>query len=185
MDKLKGNRNQHPWRLQRLLCLFLLNGVVCLLPAAACAEVLIRIAVVNFEEVSMSYQAFQQKLKENDDKKDRVVESVTKANEDIRRMEKEQSSENDPVRVQRLQAIIAQRKVELQTSYYQSMTVLEKERENLISEARKAIYSAIREIAIQKGFSLVFSENEILYASEDYVDMTDAVIQKLNQPKKP
>ena len=133
----------------------------------------------------MSYEPFQARLKDNDDRKDRVVESVTKANEDIRRMEKELQSENDPVRAQRLQAIVAQRKVELQTSYYQSMNVLDKEREALITEARRAIYNAIRDIAIQKGFSLVFSENEILYASEDYVDMTAAVIQKLNQPKKP
>lgn len=146
---------------------------------------LIRIAVVNFEEVSMSYDPFQVRLKENDDKKDRVVESVTKANEEIRKMEKELAAENDSVRIQRLQAIVAQRKVELQTSYYQSMSVLDRERESLISEARKAIYNAIRDIAIQKGFSLVFSENEILYASEDYVDMTSAVIQKLNLPKKP
>lgn len=161
----------------------------CLLLAAfqsrSWGEALIRIAVVNFEEVSMSYESFQARLKDNDDRKDRVVESVTKANEEIRRMEKELSSENDPVRIQRLQAIIAQRKVELQTSYYQSMNVLDKERENLITEARRAIYNTIRDIAIQKGFSLVFSENEILYASEDYVDMTAAVIQKLNQPKKP
>ena len=57
-------------------------------PAGSSAEALIRIAVVNFEEVSMSYVAFQARLKENDEKKDRVVESVTKANEEIRRMEK-------------------------------------------------------------------------------------------------
>ncbi len=151
----------------------------------ASAENLIRIAVVNFEEVSMSFDAFQSKLKDNDQKKDRVVESVTKANEEIRRMEKELSAEADPVRVQRLQAVIAQRKVELQTSYYQSMNVLDKERETIISESRKAIYDAIRDMAIQKGFSLVFSENEILYASENYVDLTDAVVQRLNQPKKP
>ena len=149
------------------------------------AEPLIRIAVVNFEEVSMSFTGFQTRLKENDDKKDRVVESVTRANEEIRRMEKEMATENDPLRIQRLQAIIAQRKVELQTSYYQSMNVLDRDRENLIADSRKSIYGAIRDIAIQRGFSLVFSENEILYASEDYVDMTDAVIQKLNQPKKP
>lgn len=158
-------------------------GVFSLSPAWG--EALIRIAVVNFEEVSMSYEAFQTRLKDNDARKDRVVESVTKANEEIRRMEKELSAEVDGVRIQRLQSIIAQRKVELQTSYYQSMNVLDKEREQLISEARKSIYNAIRDIAIQKGFSLVFSENEILYASEDYVDMTDAVIQRLNQPKKP
>ena len=161
----------------------------CLLPIASptqsLAADLIRIAVVNFEEVSMSYDAFQTKLKENEEKKDRVVESVTKANEDIRKMEKELQAENDSVRIQRMQAIVAQRKVELQTSYYQSMSVLDREKESLISEGRKAIYNAIRDIAIQKGFSLVFSENEILYASEDYVDMTDAVIQKLNQTKKP
>ncbi|OGH59571.1 MAG: hypothetical protein A3G34_04035 [Candidatus Lindowbacteria bacterium RIFCSPLOWO2_12_FULL_62_27] len=168
--------------------LYRLTFGLCLagLPAvSASAEALIRIAVVNFEEVSMSYDAFQEKLKKNDAEKDRVVQNVTKANEDIRRMEKELASENDPVRVQRMQAILAQQKVELQTSYYQSMNVLDKERETLISDARKSIYNAIRDIAIQKGFSLVFSENEILYASEDYVDMTSAVIEKLNKPKKP
>ncbi|MBI4178056.1 OmpH family outer membrane protein [bacterium] len=169
-------------------CPFVSCILICFLTGLystpAFAEALIRIAVVNFEEVSMSYQTFQTRLKDNDTKKDRVVESVTKENEEIRRMEKDLSSEHDSVRVQRLQSIIAQRKVELQTFYYQSMNVLDKERETLISEARKSIYNAIRDIAIQKGFSLVFSENEILYASEDYVDMTADVVQKLNQPKQ-
>lgn len=179
---------QTRWMLTTVASVIAVAGILS--PVAtrtpAWGEALIRIAVVNFEEVSMSYETFQSKLKKNDEEKDRVVENVTKANEEIRRMEKELSGEHDPMRVQRLQAIVAQQKVELQTSYYQSMNVLDKERENLISEARRAIYNAIRDIAIQKGFSLVFSENEILYASEDYVDMTDAVVQKLNnRPKKP
>ncbi len=148
-------------------------------------EALIRIAVVNFEEVSMSYQSFQDMLKKNDQEKDHVMVQVAKANEEIKRMERDLAAEHDPVRVQRIQAMVATQKVELQTSYYQSMKVLDNQRENVISEARKAIYNAIREIATQKGFSLVFSENEILYASEEYVDMTDAVVQKLNRPKKP
>lgn len=168
---------------------FLLAVACCLLLVAsqpqAWGEALIRIAVVNFEEVSMSYESFQEMLKKNDEEKDHVMVNVAKANEEIKRMERDLSNEHDPVRVQRIQAIVAQQKVELQTSYYQSMKVLDSARENLISEARKAIYNAIREIATQKGFSLVFSENEILYASEEYVDMTDAVIQKLNRPKKP
>lgn len=149
----------------------------------AAADPLIRIAVVNFEEVSMAYLAFQKNLQDNDAKRDRILNSVAAENEEIRKMEESLKLQRDPVRLSTQQALIAQRRVELQTFYYQSMNILEKEREELIANARKTIYNAIKQIAIQDGFSLVFSENEILYAAEDYVDMTESVIRKLNDRK--
>lgn len=164
-------------RVQGFKCFLAAMALVALAGSAA-ADPLIRIAVVNFEEVSMSYTAFQRNLQENDTKRDRILNSVATENEEIRKMEA-----GDAARQSTQQALIAQRRVELQTFYYQSMNILEKEREELIANARKTIYNAIKQIAIQDGFSLVFSENEILYAAEDYVDMTDSVIRRLNDRK--
>lgn|GEM_PF-4516429 len=149
--------NLNPYLAGGIMGLLLMVGVA-LLSSPGWAPQMIRVGVVNWEQVVANYEEFQQDITELESQRQRLLEMIESAGED--------PAEADD----------ADRQV-----YVEALAQLDSRRENLIRSAHNRIYSVIEDVAITNGYSLVLSENEVLYASEVYTDLTTSVVEQLNQ----
>lgn len=132
------------------------------------APPLIKMGVVNWEQVVMKYKGFQSEMKELQRRRVQILEYIQKetGNRPDTSGSVSSGKRGDP---------------EMQGIYQDTLKQIEKRRRSLRQEYHQNIYQAIRGEAIERGFSLVLSENEVLYASEEYTDLTNGVIERLNQ----
>jgi len=138
------------------------------IPGPGWAPPLIKVGVVNWEQVVMEFDQFQTELKELQRRRMRILEYIQQESEgEVPAPEDIESGENlDP---------------EMQQIYQDTLTQIQDRRRSLQEEFHQKIQAAIREEAISRGFSLVLSENEVLYASEEYTDLTNGVIERLDK----
>lgn len=90
---------------------------------------------------------------------------------------------SDEQKVKREEAVIAKEKEasELKKKYFGPEGELFKKRESLMTPIQDEIYNAIKDIADQKGYSMVLdraSDNGIIYASPK-IDISNEVLSKL------
>lgn len=159
--------------LWRYVCVGVLLGMLVVvgtatLPQTGWAPPLIKIGVVNWEQVILQYEGYQQELKALQDKRQRILQFIEQEygniDEDSIKKKSESKSTNG----------------ELESLYQDTLKQHEERRQQTIDEYHQKIMSAIREEAIEQGFSLILSENEVLYAAEGYTDLTNGVINRLN-----
>jgi Skp family chaperone for outer membrane proteins len=142
---------------------------------------LIKIAIVDMPKVSANYKEFQDKYVDLTEKKDEIFKSIKKEEEQIAQLEQELGMGILESEILRRQRQILQKKSELQTFHHEAMKIMNQREENLIQEARENIAEAIKFIAIRRGISIVFSKSGILFAAEAYVDLSNEIIEHLNQ----
>jgi Skp family chaperone for outer membrane proteins len=151
-----------------LLGLAVLTGL-SLAPRAGWAPELIRIGVVNWEQTISQYKDYQNELKELQSKRKRILNLIEKEYENVPQDQLKQSEGT------------ASGGAEMQKLYQNTLEQHKQRRKRVIEEYHKKIMSAIRDEAIEQGYSLILSENEVLYAAEGYTDLTNGVIERLNQ----
>ena len=134
------------------------------------APPLIKMGVVNWEQVVMQFDQFQKEQKELQRRRMKILQYIQEESKGkVPNPEDIESGENlDP---------------EMQKIYQDTLKQIEDRRRSLQEEFHQKINAAIRDEAIARGFSLVLSENEVLYASEEYTDLTNGVIERLNKEK--
>lgn len=130
-------------------------------------EPLIRMGVVNWEQVVMNYQGYQSELQELQRRRMRVLEYIRGQDQDV---DEEALQEGDE---QQLSG-------EMQQIYEDTLKQIDDRRSNVQRKYQRRIYDAIKNEAIEQGYSLVLSENEVLYASQEYTDLTHDVLDRLN-----
>ncbi len=140
----------------------LIVGLLVLKPGVTWAPPLIRMGVVNWEQTVMNYEEFQRDLAELEQRRDRLREYIETqygalGDEELEDMDRE-----------------------VEEIYGEAIKQLDESRRRKISEYHQNIYEAIEAEAIASGYSLILSENEVLYASEEYTDLTSDVISRLN-----
>lgn len=132
-----------------------------LVPHASWAPPLIKIGVVNWEQVVSRYDKFQKKISSIQSRRQRLLRFIEKKNEGST-VPENQAGQQEQV-------------------YEEALEQVSTQKERFIRDAHKEIREVIKQVAIKRGYSLILSESEVLYASEVYVDLTDPVIQKLNE----
>ncbi len=147
-----------------LLVGFLITGGLMLSPRLGWAPPLIKMGVVNWEQVVMQYNRYQQALAELQQRRKRVLNFIDEEYREIPRSQRNPDTRNQ----------------ELESMYEDTLKQIKERRERTIKEFHRNIYRAIEEEAIEQGYSLILSENEVLYASEEYTDLTHSVIERLN-----
>lgn len=144
-------------------------GGMLLAPTISWAPPLIKIGVVNWEQVILQYEAYQKELKELQEKRKRILQFIEKeygkANKDKLKRQGQPSSMNK----------------ELQSLYQDTLKQHKQRRRQTIENYHQKIKQAIRQEAVEQGYSLILSENEVLYAAEGYTDLTNGVIKRLNK----
>ncbi len=148
----------------------LLIGIVVLMglslvPRAGWAPELIRIGVVNWEQTIAQYDEYQNELNELQSKRKRILNLLEKEYGGVRKDRLKRSSDDQ----------------EMQKLYENTLQQHKQRRQKVIEEYHDKIMAAIREEAIEQGYSLILSENEVLYAAEGYTDLTNGVIERLNE----
>ncbi len=156
--------NLNPYVTGGLLGLLIIVAV-SLLSSPGWAPQMIRVAVVNWEQVVANYEQFQQEISELESQRERLLEMIEGSGDDPGDMPAADGETSG-----------ADRQV-----YVEALAQIDSRRENLIRSAHDRIYSVIEDVAITNGYSLVLSENEVLYASEVYTDLTVSVIEQLNR----
>lgn len=141
-------------------------------PRVGWAPPLIKMGVVNWEQTIMEYRSFQDELKELQGRREKILKFIQDEYGDLNKR-KGQSSDNKK-----------NLDNEMQSVYEDYLKQHEESRRETIEKHHKKIMNAIRQEAIEQGFSLVLSENEILYAANQYTDLTNDVIERLNQSNK-
>ncbi len=136
--------------------------MILLTPQITWAPPLIRMGVVNWEQTVMNYEEFQRDLAELEQRRERLREYIEAqygalGDEDLEDLDRE-----------------------VEEIYGEAIKQLDESRRRKISEYHQKIYEAIEYEAIAGGYSLILSENEVLYASEEYTDLTSDVISRLN-----
>jgi Skp family chaperone for outer membrane proteins len=158
-------------RFQAIVIGVLVGGLLSLftvaLPQGRSAQ-LIRMGVVNWEQVVMEYENYQSELKELQRRRMRVLEYIKGQGEDVDEEALREGNE-------------AQLNEEMQKIYQDTLKQIDQRRTKIQKQYQQRIYSAIRQEAIEQGYSLVLSENEVLYASQEYTDLTHDVLERLNQ----
>jgi len=135
------------------------------IPRAGWAPELIRIGVVNWEQTIVQYEEYQNELNELQSKRKRILNLIEKEYGDANKGEHKKSSGGG----------------EIQQLYENTLQQHKQRRQRVIEEYQDKIMAAIREEAIEQGYSLILSENEVLYAAEGYTDLTNGVIERLNE----
>lgn len=132
------------------------------------SEQLIRMGVVNWEQVVAQYDEYQSEIKELQRRRMRVLEYIKGENKNVDQeaLQKGQKQELDP---------------EMRKIYEDTLKQIDDRREQLQKKYQQRIYDAIRNEAIEQGYSLILSENEVLYASQEYTDLTNDVLERLNK----
>ena len=150
-----------------LIGLTVLVGMISL-PRPGWSPELIRIGVVNWEQVILQYEGYQNELEELQSKRTKILRMIEEqyGNVDRNKLEKSGSVSGDR---------------EMQQLYQETLKQHEQRRQKAIEEYHRKIKAAIREEAIEQGYSLILSENEVLYAAEGYTDLTNGVIERLNK----
>ncbi|MFB6226727.1 MAG: OmpH family outer membrane protein [bacterium] len=142
---------------------------VLLVPTTSWAPPLIKIGVVNWEQVVLQYDEYQNELKELQKKRKRILQFIEKEYGDVQK---------DKLKGKSKPSSMDQ---ELQSLYEDTLQQHKKRRQRTIENFHQKIKGAIREEAVEQGYSLILSENEVLYAAEGYTDLTSDVIQRLNK----
>lgn len=140
-----------------------------LTPAVTWAPPLIKIGVVNWEQVILQYEDFQNKLNNLQSKRKRILRFIEKEYGEIK---------GESVKKGQKPASMDQ---ELQKLYEDTLEQHKQRRKQTVEKYHRRIREAIREEAIEQGYSLILSENEVLYAAEGYTDLTNGVINRLNE----
>lgn len=138
------------------------------LPRPGWSPELIRIGVVNWEQVILQYEGYQNELEDLQSKRTKILRMIEEqyGNVDRKALEKSGSLSSNQ---------------EMKQLYQETLKQHEQRRQKAIEEFHRKIKTAIREEAIEQGYSLILSENEVLYAAEGYTDLTNGVIERLNQ----
>ncbi len=153
------------WRgiaLGMMATLVVMLGVVWMPSGGWAPQPLIRMGIVDWEQVLLEYEEFQQDMEELEQREqnlgrqmeDRVGENGSTGGED--------TDDLGDLREDLRQQLVDRRR-------------------EIVQSRHREVLEAIEEEAIQRGYSLVLSENDVLYASEDYTDLTRDVINRLNQ----
>jgi len=153
-------------------------GLVALLliltgPGTSWAPPLIRIGVVNWEETVMRYRDFQSDLEELERRRTRILRFIEEEYGELQREKIERKDGAPP------------RDPELKKLYEDAFAQVRNQRQNAIKRHHQRILRAIRREAVEQGYSLILSENEVLYAAESYTDLTGDVIARLNEGSQP
>ncbi|MFP4687023.1 MAG: hypothetical protein ACLFN5_02820 [bacterium] len=139
--------------------LFFAVGVL-LMPGVSWAPPLIKMGVVNWERVVGNYEDFQRNIAEAEHRRETMIQFI----------EEQYGELGDAEELDE----------EMDEMYRETLLEIEERRERIVREAHREIFNVIEEEAINQGFSLILSENEVLYASEDYTDITRDVLRRLN-----
>lgn len=139
-----------------------------MVPRATWAPPLIKIGVVNWEQTVMRYEALQSELEELQRRRERILTFIEEEYGKLKRrqIEGQEGRPRDP---------------ELKKLYEDAFQQVQKQRQDTIKKYQRRIREAIRQEAIEQGYSLILSENEVLYAADSYTDLTRAVIERLNE----
>lgn len=155
--------------LSGILAGLLFLGGMLLVPVVSWAPPLIKIGVVNWEQVILQYDEFQSELEELQKKRKRILRFIEKeygkVNKDKLQNQSNPSSMNQ----------------EMQSLYKDTLKQHKQRRRRTIENYHQRITEAIRQEAVEQGYSLILSENEVLYAAEGYTDLTNGVIKRLNE----
>ena len=148
--------------------LLFLVGVL-LVPTVSWAPPLIKIGVVNWEQIILQYENYQQELKDLQQKRKRILQFIEEEYGDVDREKLEGQSSPSSMNN------------ELQSLYQDTLKQHKQRRRRAIENYHQRIKDAIRQEAVEQGYSLILSENEVLYAAEGYTDLTNGVINRLNE----
>ncbi len=140
-----------------MFCLagLLILGLLTLGPNQSWAPQMIKVGVVNWERTVSNYQQFQEEISELQTQRERWRAAVEQIDSD------RNDEDQDEI-------------------YQEALEQINSQLNRVIREAHRHIYEVIEEVAITNGYSLVLSENEVLYASEAYTDLTEPVLRRLN-----
>jgi Skp family chaperone for outer membrane proteins len=138
-------------------------------PRVGWAPPLIRIGVVNWEQVILQYDDYQQELENLQSKRKKILRFIEQEYGQITKNQMPGGSEG------------GSSESELEKLYQDALKQHEQRRQQSIEKYHQMIMEAIRQEAIEQGYSLILSENEVLYAAEGYTDLTNGVIERLNQ----
>jgi len=145
----------------------------------------VKLAVVDWTEITMNYKWFQDQFIKLADKRKNISDMVEKENIEITALENELKRIVIQDDYRSKQAEITKRKSELDAFNREALDLLTKKEEQLLVESKKRIMDAIADIAVRDGIGLVFSKEQVLYAAESYYsNMTAKVIRKLNEEQK-
>lgn len=142
----------------------MLTGGLLLAPRLGWAPPLIKMGVVNWEQVVMEYGRYQQAISDLQKRRKRVLKFIDQEYQEIRRGQPDTGGQDG----------------ELESMYQDTLKQIKERRERTIKKFHRNIYRAIEQEAVEQGYSLILSENEVLYASEEYTDLTHSVIERLN-----
>ncbi|MGM0380463.1 MAG: OmpH family outer membrane protein [bacterium] len=156
------NNNKYTAVITGILIGALCIGALMFNPGVSWAPPLIRVGVVNWEQVVMNFENFQRDLSELEQRRDRLRQYIE---EQYGELGDEELEDVDK---------------EVEEIYGEAIKQLNENRRRKISEYHQKIYSSIESEAVAGGYSLILSENEVLYASEEYTDLTQDVINRLN-----
>ncbi len=140
-----------------------------LAPRPTWAPPLIKIGVVNWEKTVSSYRAFQTELEELEQRRERILDFIEEEYGELQREKIERTESGAP------------RDPELKELYNDAFRQVQSQRKSTIKRYHRRVREAIRKEAVEQGYSLILSENEVLYAAQSYTDLTPAVINRLNE----
>ncbi len=146
---------------------------------------MVRIAVVDWTEITANYNWFQEQFNKLADKRKTIMDMVEKENKEVSVIEEEIGKTVLSEDVKTKQNDITKRKNELESFYKEANELLVKKEEQLFMESKRRIMEAVKEIAVRDGIGIVFSKEQVLYAAESYyANMTERVLRKLNEEIK-
>lgn len=150
------------WRgvaLGLLVALLVVVGIGWLPSLGWAPQGLIRVGVVDWEQVLVEYDDFQQAMSE-----------LEQREQNLTRNPSENFSAESDTAPENLEQIEQELEKQLQDQHRE-----------VVRNHQDQVLEAIEQEAIRQGYSLVLSEQDVLYASDQYTDLTPQVIKRLNE----
>ena len=133
----------------------------------------IRLAVVSLKDVAQKSNAGQNIEKQIAVISDKSKEDLLELEGSIKKMDSNINTDSDERKVQDLQVILydmtKEKRYKIQEAYRTAIETLEKE-----------IHKVVKEIADEKGYSLIVLSDAVVYNSQECPDITEEVIKRLN-----
>ena len=149
------------------------SGTRSVLHTKDSSNVSLKLAIINLKDVARNSEAGQSIDKQIEEIHNKSKEDLVELENSIKKMDSDVKTDSDERKIEDLQVILydmtRKKRYQIQAAYKSAIEVLEEE-----------INKVIKEIAEEKGYSLIVLSEAVVYNNFECQDITEEAIERLN-----
>lgn len=143
------------------------------LPAASSSVISSKLAIISLGDVAKNSKAGQSIDKQIEEINNKSKEDLLELENSIKKMDSDAKTSSDETKVGDLQVIlydmVKEKRYQIQAAYRSAIGILNEE-----------IHRVVKEIADERGYSLVVPSDAVVYSSSECPDITEEVTKRLD-----